>query len=111
MLPLHLCNILVIANAALLVTQNRTLYDFTFFALIAPILGIHTPDLGKYGFPHFRFFQTFASHGLILIAPICMTVVERFRPTWKSLLRAMILLNTAGLCVFIINLLIGSNYM
>ena len=70
-----------------------------------------TPDLGIYGFPHFRFFQTFISHGLIMTGAIYMTVVEGLRPTWKSLLRVALWINVYLGIVFVINRLIGSNYL
>src|SRR5262249_48467760 len=44
-----------------------------------------TPDLGIYGFPHFRFFETFLSHGLMISAVMYMTIVEGVRPTWGSM--------------------------
>ena len=75
------------------------------------IQALATPDLGIYGFPHFRFFQTFISHGLIVTSAIYMTVVEGFRPTWKSLLRVAIWLNIYVVVVFFINNAIGSNYL
>lgn len=70
-----------------------------------------TPDLGIYGFPHFRFFQTFISHGLIITSAIYMTVVEGFRPTWKSLLRVAIGINLYMVVIYFVNDAIGSNYL
>jgi len=40
-----------------------------------------------------------------------MTVVEHFRPTWKSMLRTLLAINLYAIPVFILNLLIGSNYL
>ena len=91
MLPLHLCSVLVWVGAWMLVTKSYRIYEFMYFMGIAGgIQALITPDLGIYGFPHFRFFQTFISHGLIVTAAIYMTVVEGFRPTWKSMLRVFI---------------------
>ena len=75
------------------------------------IQALLTPDLGIYGFPHFRFFQTFLSHGLIVTSGIYMTVVEGFRPTWKSILRVTIWMNIYVVIVYFINIAIGSNYL
>ena len=80
-------------------------------AWVGALQALLTPDLGLYGFPHFRFFQTYISHGLIISAAIYMTVVEGFRPTWKSLLRVALWINVYMAVVFGINLLIGSNYL
>ncbi len=40
-----------------------------------------------------------------------MTVVEGFRPTWKSLLRVALWINVYMAVVFGVNMLIGSNYL
>jgi hypothetical protein len=85
MLPLHLCSILVWLGALMLVTRNYRIYEFMYLMGIGGgVQALMTPDLGIFGFPHFRFFQTFLSHGLIVTSAIYMTVVEGFRPTWKS---------------------------
>ena len=112
MLPLHLCSLLVWTGAFMLVTKNYRIYEFMYFMGIAgAIQAVATPDLGIYGFPHFRFFQTFLSHGLIVTSAIYMTVVEGLRPTWKSLVRVAIWTNLYALVVFFINSAIGSNYL
>lgn len=112
MLPLHLCSLLVWTGALMLVTKNYRIYEFMYLAGIGGAIQVLiTPDLGIYGFPHFRFFQTFISHGLIVTSAIYMTVVEGFRPTWKSLLRVALWLNLYMIPVYFINNAIGSNYL
>ena len=81
MLPLHLCSVLVWLGTVMLVTKNYRIYEFMYLMGIGgAIQALATPDLGIYGFPHFRFFQTFISHGLIVTSAIYMTVVEGFPP-------------------------------
>jgi hypothetical integral membrane protein (TIGR02206 family) len=112
MLPLHLCSILVWLGALMLFTKSYRIYEFMYFLGIAgAIQALATPDLGIYGFPHFRFFQTFISHGLIVTSAIYMTVVEGFRPTWKSLLRVAVWMNIYAVVIFFVNSYIGSNYL
>jgi hypothetical integral membrane protein (TIGR02206 family) len=112
MLPLHVCSILVWLGALMLVTKSYSIYEFMYFIGIGGALqALLTPDIGIYGFPHFRFFQTFISHGLIVTAAIYMTTVEGFRPTWKSFVRVAVLTNVYMVIVFFINSTIGSNYM
>ena len=112
MLPLHLCSILVWLGALMLITKSYRIYEFMYFMGIAgAIQALATPDLGIYGFPHFRFFQTFTSHGLIVTSAIYMTVVEGFRPTLKSIPRVVIWMNVYALIVYFINVAIGSNYL
>ena len=112
MLPLHLCSILIWAGAWMLMTKSYRIYEFMYLLGIAGAIQVlATPDLGIYGFPHFRFFQTFLSHGLIITSAIYMTVVEGFRPTWKSMVRVFIWANVYAAIVYFINVYLGSNYL
>jgi hypothetical integral membrane protein (TIGR02206 family) len=112
MLPLHLCSVLVFASAYMLITKNYAVYEFSYFLGIAgAIQALLTPDAGIYGFPHFRFFQVIISHGIIVTAAIYMTFVEGFRPYWKSMLRVFAWMNLYMVAVFILNRVLGSNYL
>src|SRR5829696_1299932 len=112
MLPLHLCSLLVWTGALMLVTKNYRIYEFMYFMGIGgAIQALATPDLGIYGFPHFRFFQTFISHGLIITSAIYMTMVEGFRPTWKSMIRVFVWMNVYALIIYFVNNYLGSNYL
>ena len=112
MLPLHVCSVLVWMGGMMLVSKNYTIYEFMYFMGIGGALqALLTPDLGIYGFPHYRFFQTFISHGLIVTSAIYMTIVEGFRPTKQTFKRVFIGMNIYLIIVFFINRAIGSNYM
>jgi len=111
-LPFHVCSILVFLSAAMLISKNYSLYEICYFlGLGAATQAILTPDLGIFTFPHFRFFQTFVSHGSIVLAALYMTAVEGYRPHWKSLLRVIAILSIYTIFVGGINALLGSNYM
>jgi len=75
------------------------------------IQALATPGLGNFNFPHFMYFQYFISHGLIITSAIYMTVVEGFRPTWKSMIRVAVWMNVYVVIVYFINNYIGSNYL
>ena len=112
MLPLHLCSIMVWLSAYMLAFENYALYEFVYFMGIgAAMQALLTPDAGRYGFPHFRFFQTIVSHGAIITAAVYMTAIEGFRPYGKSLVRLVIGLNLYMAFVMVVNRLIGSNYL
>jgi hypothetical integral membrane protein (TIGR02206 family) len=112
MLPLHACSILIWLSGFMLIFKNYTIYEFVYLMGIGSAFQyLMTPDLGIYGFPHFRYFQTFLSHGILLISAIYLTVVEGFRPTWKSLLRVAVWTNVYMAIIFVVNTLIGSNYL
>ena len=112
MLPLQLCSVLVWTSATMLLTRSYRLYEFIYFLGIGGATqALLTPDAGIYGFPHYRWFQTFLSHILIVSSAVYMTAVERYRPTWKSLKRAVIALNIYAAFVGLVNALLGSNYL
>ena len=112
MLPFHICSALVWLNAFMLATKNRYIFDFAFFLGISGALQVlMTPDIGIYGFPHFRFFHVFVSHGSIVLAGLYMTIVEKYRPTWRSFGKVLLWLNIYAVFVYLINLLLDSNYM
>ena len=112
MLPLHMCSVFVWLTAYMLYTRNYQIYELAYFLGVGGALqALITPDAGPYGFPHYRAMQTFFAHGLLVIVPIYMTVVEGFRPTLSSLKRVFIWTNIYMSPVFFLNLAIGSNYL
>lgn len=113
MLPLHLCSVLVWGSGYLLLSNNTRAYEFVYFLGVgAGIQAIMTPDLGVYGYPHFRFFQTFISHGGIIIAALFMTIVQGQRPYFPESFKRVILGGFAYMVmVYIINSIVGSNYL
>jgi hypothetical integral membrane protein (TIGR02206 family) len=112
MLPLHMCSVLVWLTGFMLIYKKYSIYEFVYFLGIGGALqAVLTPDVGIYSFPHFRYIQTFFSHGLLISAGIYMTVVEGFRPTWKSILRVFAFANLYMLVIFFVNSAIGSDYL
>jgi hypothetical integral membrane protein (TIGR02206 family) len=112
LLPLNLCSILIWLSGFMLIFRNRRIYEFAYFLGIGGAMQyLITPDLGIYGFPHFRFFQTFTSHGLLVTSAIYMTVVEGFRPNRESMLRVAFWGNVYMVIIYFVNLAIGSDYL
>ncbi len=112
MLPLHLCSALIWLSAFMLITRNYAVYEFAYLLGVAGALqALLTPDAGPYGFPHFRFFQVVISHGTLVTSAVYMTVAEGFRPTKDSVRRVILFSNVYMGVVFVINQLIGSNYL
>ena len=111
-IPLHACSVLVWLAGFMLINKDERIYPFAYFVGIAgAVQALFTPDIGIYGFPHYRFFQTNISHGLLVTAAVYMTTVEGMRPTWKSLLRVVIATNIYMVIILGVNSLIGSNYL
>lgn len=111
-LPLELCSIFVWGGGIMLLTRSRWLYEIAYFLGAAGALqALATPDLGVYGFPHYRYFAFFLSHGLILTTVAWMTYGEGLRPTRRSYVRSLV----AGVALMVVVLgideALGANYM
>lgn len=111
-LPLHLCSICGWGMVYVLATRNMKIFEPLYFlGMGGALMTIITPDVGRYGFPHFRAFQIFASHGGLLLAVCYMTIVEGFRPSWRAYAHMVVSANSYMVFVFLINLALGSNYL
>jgi hypothetical integral membrane protein (TIGR02206 family) len=112
MLPLWVCSITAWTMPLLLIWRSQRYFEWAYLmGIMGAAMALLTPDLMQYGFPHFRFIEFFTLHGAIIIAVVYMTVVEGFRPTWKSLPRVLIITNIYWLLCAGVNSLIGSNYL
>jgi hypothetical integral membrane protein (TIGR02206 family) len=110
-LPLHLCGVAIILSAIMLLNRDYFLYELTYFwGFGGAIQAILTPD-STYGFPHYRFLQVFASHGAIITASVYMTFVQGYRPTLKSIWKAVWITNAYTAFIALFNLLVGGNYL
>lgn len=110
-LPLELCSISQLLAVIMLFTRSKLLYQIVFFAGIGGAMqAMFTPDL-DYPFPHFRFFHFFIVHIAIILAPLYMTWIESFRPTWKSIWMTMLFLNILLVVVGGTDYWLGANYM
>lgn len=110
-LPLELSSISLFAAILLLWTGNKTLYIFVFFAGIGGALQALVTPVLSYNFPHFRFFHFFYTHLGVIVAALYFTWVKGYRPVFKDVWKAMILLNLVAVVVFFMNLLTKGNYM
>jgi hypothetical integral membrane protein (TIGR02206 family) len=110
-LPLHLCGLAVVLSPVMLIGKKKLLYElFYFWGLGGAIQSIITPD-NAFGFPHYRMIQTFVSHGAIIMAIIYMTFIEGYRPTFKSLIKTIVITNIYMGVIAVFNLLVNGNYL
>lgn len=111
-LPLHLCGASVIMCSIMLFKNSYSIYEIAYFwGLGGAVQAILTPDLGNYGFPHYRFFQFFISHGLIVTACLYMTFIQKYKPSMKSLFKAFYSANIYMVFIGIFNYFTTSNYL
>ena len=111
-LPLHLCGASIILSAIMLINKNYTLFEINYFwGLGGAIQALLTPDIGMYGFPHYRFFQFFTSHGLIIVAVLYMVFVYKYAPKHRSIWKVIgiTVLYTGFIAIF--NIIFNGNYL
>ncbi|MFW5800077.1 MAG: TIGR02206 family membrane protein [Spirochaetota bacterium] len=111
-LPLHLCGVIIYVCCIMLITKNQTIFDICFFlGLGGALQPIVTPGL-RYAFPHFIYFQAFIAHGGIFFSVLYMLIIEKMRPkNLLSLVKVFIWGNVYMAVVYVINLILDSNYM
>lgn len=110
-LPLELCSISLLAAILLLWTGNKHFIDFVLFAGIGgAIQAMLTPDLDM-NFPHFRFFHFFYTHAAIILTGLYYVWVKSYKPTFKGVLKALIIVNVLLPLIILVNKLVDGNYM
>lgn len=111
-LPLQLSDLAVILAIIMLLTKSYKLFHFMYFAgLGSSIQALLTPDLGKYSFPHFQYFEFFVSHGGVVLACLFMVMVFRYRPTTPSMWVTILIVNLYSGLIFFLNKWWGTNYL
>jgi hypothetical integral membrane protein (TIGR02206 family) len=111
-LPLQLSDLSVILAIVMLFTKSKKLFQFLYFAgLGSSIQAILTPDLGRYSFPHFEYFEFFVSHGGVVLACIFMILAFNYRPTLQGMWITILIVNIYSGFVFFLNKWLGANYL
>jgi hypothetical integral membrane protein (TIGR02206 family) len=111
LLPLHLCDFLILVAAFALVTLQRTAAELLFFwAGSGTLLAVLGPDLQS-GFPSWAFVSFFLLHGLVVVAAAVVTFGFGGRPRAGAPWRVFALTNAYALVVGLANLALGTNYL
>lgn len=110
-LPLELSSIATIVCAIMLLSKSKFLFEILYFIAIgSAIQAILTPVL-HFGFPQYRYIQFFLDHILVLLSPLILIALYKFSITFGSLIKSFIALNMTAVVVFVLNIILGANYM
>ena len=110
-LPLDFCRINEFLCAYMLVRRSYRVFEIAYFwAICASGLAMLTPDL-TYGFPDVRYLMFFLGHGLVVLAAVYALAAYGFRPTLRSVGRAIVVTLIYTVVIAGINLLLDSNYL
>lgn len=111
-LPLQLSDLAALLAIVMLLTTNYRVFQFMYFAgLGSAIQAIVTPDLYHFSFPHFLYFESFISHGGVVLACLFMVAAFKYRPTVPSLWGTVLIVDLYAISVFFLNKFLGSNYL
>jgi hypothetical integral membrane protein (TIGR02206 family) len=114
-LPISVCGWAAIFCSYMLVGKNKTLFEISYFWLLAgSIFALITPTVISYTGPtRFRYYQFWLEHTLGYVAIFYMIFVHGWRPTPKSALKSYIGLFILAVIAFVANRLIGpgANYL
>jgi len=109
-LPFDLCNLVGLVLPFLMWNPSYRAHEILYFWILAGTLqGVLTPHLLD-SFPTFSFFKFWITHSGLVIYTIYISVVFRFYPTRKSIMRAFVAIQVYALFMFAINYFVGSNY-
>jgi hypothetical integral membrane protein (TIGR02206 family) len=73
---------------------RQFLFDILYFwGIGGAIQALFSPDIGANGFPAFKYFSFFVSHGLIIASTTILAIASGMRITFRSLLRAAVVTN------------------
>lgn len=111
-LPLHLCGMGIVLGSVLMFKRNYLLYELVYFwGLGGAIQALLTPNIGEYGYPHYRYYQFFVSHGVLILASLYMTWVGGMRPTHRSIWKVWGITNVYLLIIASFNWMSNGNYL
>ncbi|MBS4200915.1 TIGR02206 family membrane protein [Bacillus sp. FJAT-49732] len=110
-LPLELCSISLMVAIILLWTGNKHLYDFVIYAGIGGALQAMVTPVLDLSFPHFRYFHFFYTHIGIIITALYFTWIKGYIPTFKGIIKTLVILNVLLPFVFATNYFFQGNYM
>ncbi len=122
-LPLHLCDVGLVLTVIALLDVGRSapggriprrtqrLYEFAYFwGLGGTTQALFTPVV-DYAFPHWQTIRFFVAHGGIVLSVLVLTFGLRLRPQAGAVRRVWLVTLALAVPVFVINQLIGANYM
>jgi hypothetical integral membrane protein (TIGR02206 family) len=110
-LPFQLCTMTLWLSVYVLLTRSRKVYEVAFFlGILGAMQALITPYL-MVTFPDFRYFHFFIAHIAIIIAGVFLTAVDGYRPTARSVFRALLWLNVLAVPAAIANAFTGYNFM
>lgn len=112
MLPMHLCTISVMVEFAAVLTGRVILKEFAYCtSLPGAISSLITPGMGLYPLMSYYYLQFAMAHMILILLPLLWVLVDGYRPDIRRFPQCAALLFLFAGVAFLVNQLLGSNYM
>ncbi len=109
-MPLHLCDVTLVATALALISRRQFLFEFAYcFGIGGALQALVTPDLAS-DFPSLDYLAFFAAHGAIFVGVLFLIGTCAMRPGRGAALRMILAGNVYMAAVGAWNLLAGTNF-
>jgi len=110
-LPLQLCNISYFICILVLLSKKQWMYEWALLlAMPSAFNALITPEL-IWGSNNWHIFEYYFTHAILILVPLYLMLVMNYKlrilSWWKTFLRAQIVF----LIVFVLNLILDTNYM
>jgi hypothetical integral membrane protein (TIGR02206 family) len=107
-LMLQMCGTSILVLPFMLFSEKphirQYLFDILYFWGIGGALqALIAPDIGANGFPAFKYFSFFTSHGLIIALSVVMAMAGGLKITLRSMLRVFIVTNILLIPIYLID--------
>jgi hypothetical integral membrane protein (TIGR02206 family) len=107
-LMLHMCGLSILLLPWVFILKpgraGNLLFELLYFwGLGGALQALLTPDIGLLGFPSYKYFSFFISHGLIILLTVYASVTLSYKITFKSFIRTLIISNGVIVLVYFIN--------
>lgn len=112
-LPLHLCTITAYSLMFVLITKNKTVFGFIFYAgLAGAIMAILYPDFGRFNYTQYRYYEFMIIHTTLILGLLYMVFIHDFVPRFHSLVKSYIVVHIYAIVIIIpFNYLFDGTYM
>lgn len=110
LLPLHLCNIVLILAIFMMFFQSKIFFQPVYFWSLGALFALITPEI-PYDLKNFASISFFITHFFILFSTIFGLIHFKFRVSKSGLIGSFLLLNLLAFILFFVNKKLGTNYL
>jgi len=110
-LPFQLCSISMFLAIILLLSKNKTIFNFVLFTgVLGGLISLFFPVIG-YDSNYYRYYQFEIAHGLLILTPIYFMAVHNYLPSKKGTIYSFLILQAIAVFMVVFNYIQGTDFM